>query len=82
MRWFPHISINVHLKMEELMQMLHNQKFINFTQLFSQTSSRKEIVATLLALLELVKVGSVLVQQVELFGEIRGYPAQLSLEVA
>jgi segregation and condensation protein A len=43
---------------------------IKFTDLFGKATSRSEIVATFLALLELIRLGQVRVTQAQPFGEI------------
>ncbi len=75
-------DININLKIEELTHMMHYQNLVNISELFKNYKTKKEVIAALLALLEMAKNGLIVLQQVELFGEIRGYPAQLSLEVA
>ncbi len=60
-------------KMHELLHLLVENKYIRVTALFSRARSRLELVAIFLAVLELARLGEVLVKQEGLFGEIELY---------
>lgn len=61
---------NVEEKMAELLQRLERVGFMRFDELFSRGTSRQEIVATFLALLELVRLGQVRARQPKPFGRL------------
>lgn len=68
----PQGDINVGEKMAEIQQMLEiANRPISFYELYSQASSRREILATFLALLELIRLHKVAAVQEQRFGEIR-----------
>ena len=60
-------------KMHELLHLLLENKYIRVNALFHQAKSRLELVAIFLAVLELVRLGEVLIRQSSLFGEIELY---------
>lgn len=62
-------------KMEFIVQKLSEKDSIKFSELFKQSTSRAEIVATFLAILELVRLRQVVAYQTEEFGEIELYRA-------
>lgn len=57
-------------KIEEILYTLRNRSEMIFSELFANASSRTEIVVTFLALLELIRLKRLKVQQAEAFGEI------------
>ena len=57
-------------KMAFIEETLRRRKTVNFSHLLDQATSRLEIVVTLLAVLELIKLRGIEVQQERLFGEI------------
>ncbi|MBU6399900.1 MAG: segregation/condensation protein A [Verrucomicrobia bacterium] len=57
-------------KIEELMRRLGERPVLKFLELFTHATSRSEVVATFLALLELIRLKQVLVSQPAPFGEI------------
>ncbi len=63
--------ITVGMKIEEIKNIIENQRQIGFEQLFSNNSEVWEIVITFLALLELVKQRIIIVKQHKLFGDIK-----------
>ncbi len=68
----PQGDINVSEKMAEIQQRLElATRPISFFELYNHTSSRREILATFLALLELIRIHKVTAMQEQRFGEIR-----------
>jgi segregation and condensation protein A len=57
-------------KIEEILYTLRERSEIRFLELFSESASRAEVVVTFLALLELIRLKRLRVQQAEAFGEI------------
>jgi segregation and condensation protein A len=57
-------------KIEQLLQMVAERSPLKFSELFEHVGSRSEIVATFLALLELIRLKQLAVVQQEAFGEI------------
>jgi segregation and condensation protein A len=57
-------------KIEHLRRWLKDRSRVRFSELFAQTTTRSEVVATFLALLELVRLKIVAAVQSEAFGEI------------
>jgi segregation and condensation protein A len=57
-------------KIEEILYTLRDRSEMIFSELFANASSRTEIVVTFLALLELIRLKRLKVQQAEAFGEI------------
>jgi segregation and condensation protein A len=64
-----HVSLGERL--EGLRAMLEQHPEMNFSAVFSQARSRLEAVVTFLALLELIRIGEVIVVQQAVLGEIR-----------
>ena len=58
-------------KIEEILYTLRECSQIRFLELFSDTATRAEVVVTFLALLELIRLKRLRVQQPEAFGEIQ-----------
>jgi segregation and condensation protein A len=58
-------------KIEEILYTLRDRTEMIFTELFANAGSRAEVVVTFLALLELIRMKRLKVQQAEAFGEIR-----------
>src|SRR5271154_1272024 len=58
-------------KIEEILYTLRERSDMIFSELFAHAGSRTEVVVTFLALLELIRMKRLKVQQVEAFGEIR-----------
>jgi segregation and condensation protein A len=61
-------------KEDEIRRALRLQGETNFTSLFQKARTRVEAVVTFLALLELIRIGDVIVLQPQAFGEIRVRP--------
>jgi segregation and condensation protein A len=57
-------------KIEEILYTLREQSSIRFLALFTESATRTEVVVTFLALLELIRLKRLRVQQTEAFGEI------------
>lgn len=64
-------SLTVEMKKEEIIRRLDEFDRFYFAEIFSDNVTRYEIVVTFLALLELVKMGNIRIQQHKLFGDIR-----------
>lgn len=70
----PQEDVNVHDKMDEIMQVLEDkQGSVSFAELFSRVVRRRELLGLFLALLELVRQQRVAARQEETFGDIRLY---------
>jgi len=65
-------------KIEELSRLLKTQSRLRFSELFRAATSRLEVVATFLALLELIRLRQLVAWQPEPFSEIEIGPAPLS----
>ena len=63
-------TVTVAEKMAFIQQELERQRRVSFNHLLDQATSRQEIIVTFLAVLELIKLKGVEVQQERLFGEI------------
>lgn len=66
----PRLIYTVTEKIEAIRAALAEQPRVSFGNLLPEDASRLEIIVTFLAVLELLKEGSVEVEQAELFGEI------------
>ncbi len=60
-------------KMHDLLHLLLENRYVRVGALFARAKSRLELVAIFLAVLELVRLGEVLIRQSCLFGEIELY---------
>jgi segregation and condensation protein A len=69
-----HISLGQ--KLEDLRAMMRLHPEINFSAVFASSRTRLEAVLTFLALLELIRIGEIIVAQSSSFGEIRVKAAQ------
>ncbi len=67
----PTGDVNVAAKMEEILQRLQNGKIVSFHELYSDARQRREILASFLALLELIRLNKVEARQEKRFGEIK-----------
>jgi len=63
-------TITVAEKMASIEEILERQRQVSFNRLLAQAASRLEIIVTLMAVLELIKLKGIEVQQECLFGEI------------
>jgi segregation and condensation protein A len=66
----------VQQKIESIIDMLSKNKRIEFSKLFSELSTRLEIIVTFLAILELIRRKRVVARQSRIFGSIWLYPNQ------
>lgn len=66
----PRVKIDVGLRMAELRQLFGRRRRIRFDRLFQKSASRAEVIATFLALLELMRQGVVTAKQEEPFAAI------------
>jgi segregation and condensation protein A len=57
-------------KIEQLLRLSSERGRLNFSELFENVTSRTEVVVTFLALLELIRLKQLLIEQAEAFGEI------------
>lgn len=64
-----HVSLGQ--KLEDLRSMMRRHPEMNFSAVFAQARTRLEAVVTFLALLELIRIGEIIVAQSSLFGDIR-----------
>lgn len=67
----PQGDVNVAAKMDEILQRLQHGQVISFQELFADLSQRREILASFLALLELIRLNKVTAKQERRFGEIK-----------
>lgn len=67
----PKGDVNVAAKMEEILQRLQNGRRVNFHELYPDGRQRREILASFLALLELIRLNKVEARQEKRFGEIK-----------
>lgn len=63
-------EIPVEVRIREILDVLESKSFVAFSELFPVGSSRKTLVVTFLAMLELIRLKQVRVSQSENFGEI------------
>jgi segregation and condensation protein A len=63
-------TVTVAEKMALIKEKLKRHKPVSFNRLLDQATSRAEIIVTLMAVLELIKLKGIIVQQERLFGEI------------
>lgn len=66
-------EITVHEKIREIIDILRVKTSLNFTKLFVGLATKVEMVATFLALLELIRLKEIKIRQAQRFGEIRVY---------
>ena len=63
-------EISLEAKMAEVREQVRGLAGINFRTLLEMQASRSNIIVTFLAILELMKIGAIQIQQEEIFGEI------------
>lgn len=63
-------EFTVEEKVHELFRLLVEKPVLNFKEIFQKARSKMELIATFLALLELIRLKEVVVRQKQLFGEI------------
>ena len=73
-------EIPLEQKVREILDLLDRQDCIQFSQIFSAAKTRRELIMTFLALLELIRMKQVVAKQLEDFGEIRIYRLKETLE--
>lgn len=66
-------EVSLESRVEEILKLLNSRGKILFEELFSNQTSRVEIIITFIAVLELVKLRKALVRQEEVFGDIWVY---------
>lgn len=81
-------EFTVEQKIHDILRLLLNTSAVNLDELFSNSKSKLETVATFLAILELIRLHEILVQQKGIFGQIvvRRYeerlrPEKVSIEI-
>lgn len=72
-------DIRVEDRIQEIMNLLENKRFINFEAIFSGQRTKRLLIVTFLALLELIRLRMVFARQARLFGDIRIYRAKREL---
>jgi segregation and condensation protein A len=63
-------EIPVERRIQEILETLRKKETLTFKELFKNDATRKEMIVTFLAVLELIRLRNVVVQQSEAFGEI------------
>lgn len=69
-------DIKVEDRIQEILSLLENKRFINFEAIFSEQTTKRLLIVTFLALLELIRLKMVFARQARLFGDIRIYKAK------
>ena len=69
-------DIKVEDRIQEILSLLENKRFINFETIFSGQRTKRLLIVTFLALLELIRLKMVFARQARLFGDIRIYKAK------
>ena len=69
-------------KIDHIRTLLTNRPAFTFSELFGPATSRSEVVATFLAVLELIRLRHIVARQAEAFGEIEIAPAPAPTSVA
>jgi len=72
-------ELSVEDRIREILDFLENRRFINFETIFSGQRTKKLLIVTLLALLELIRLRMVFARQAKPFGDIRIYRAKQEL---
>jgi len=72
-------DIKVEDRIQEILSLLENKRFINFEAIFSGQTTKRLLIVTFLALLELIRLKMVFARQARLFGDIRIYKAKREL---
>ena len=60
----------VERRIQEILEILHKKEALTFKELFKTDSTRRDMIITFLAVLELIRMKNISVQQSEAFGEI------------
>jgi len=66
-------DIRVEDRIQEILSLLENKRFINFETIFSGQRTKRLLIVTFLALLELIRLRTVFARQARPFGDIRIY---------
>ncbi len=69
-------DIRVEDRIREILNLLENRRFINFETIFSGQRTKRLLIVTFLALLELIRSRMVFARQARPFGDIRIYRAK------
>jgi len=69
-------DLRVEDRIREILNLLENKRFINFETVFSGQRTKRLLIVTFLALLELIRLRMVFARQARPFGDIRIYRAK------
>ena len=69
-------DLRVEDRIREILDLLENRRFINFGTIFSGQRTKRLLIVTFLALLELIRLRMVFARQAKPFGDIRIYRAK------
>jgi segregation and condensation protein A len=69
-------DIRIEDRVREILNLLENRRFINFERIFSGQRTKRLLIVTFLALLELIRLRMVFARQAKPFGDIRIYRAK------
>lgn len=72
-------DIRIEDRIREILTFLKNRRFINFETIFSGQRTKRLLIVTFLALLELIRLRMVFARQARPFGDIRIYKAREGL---
>jgi len=72
-------DIRVEDRVREILNLLENRRFVNFERIFSGQRTKRLLIVTFLALLELIRLRMVFARQAKPFGDIRIYRAKQEL---
>jgi len=72
-------DISIEDRIGEILNLLENKRFISFETIFSGQRTKRLLIVTFLALLELIRLKRVFARQAEPFGAIRIYRARQEL---
>jgi len=72
-------DISIEDRIREILNLLENKRFINFEAIFTGQRTKRLLIVTFLALLELIRLKRVFARQAEAFGVIRIYRAREEL---
>jgi len=75
-------SYEVETMMEMLLNLLDRQKSVEFSALFTPIDSKRKVISVFLALLELYKMGAILIRQDENFGSLWLIKQELKEEIS
>ncbi len=66
-------EVPVEVKIREILSFLEDKPFATFREILQRETTRRGLIATFLALLELIRLNQIVARQTEVFGEIRVY---------